>query len=181
MKTAAIAVIFAMGAQSASAFDVGSAFENAAKPYGIDPLLLYSVALAESAYDGNRNGSIAPWPWTLRTPTTPIYAKSLEEAQRALQRIVDEHGVKTSLDVGMMQINLRWNGYRVNSPTDLLDMGINLETGAEILAEAILSAPGDIELGLGRYHNWEDEARSRSYGSRILTIYGELQSLRGAQ
>ncbi|MEG6623896.1 hypothetical protein V2B08_31720, partial [Pseudomonas aeruginosa] len=39
------------------------------------------------------------------------------------------------------------------------------------------SAPNDLELGVGRYHAWEDEIRARNYGSRVLAIYRNLRDL----
>ena len=80
-------------------------------------------------------------------------------------------------DVGIMQINLHWNGHRVTSYEDLLDQEQNITTGAEVLSEAIESSPGDLELGIGRYHNWDDELRARNYGSRILAIWRNLRDL----
>ncbi|BBV43541.1 hypothetical protein STW0522CIT26_P11740 (plasmid) [Citrobacter portucalensis] len=49
--------------------------------------------------------------------------------------------------------------------------------GAEVLSEAIQSSPNDLELGVGRYHAWEDEIRARNYGSRVLAIYRNLRDL----
>lgn len=163
---------------SASAFDVkGTAFEDAAARYGLDPVLLYSVALAESA-SGRGNNNISPWPWTLRTQNEPFYAMSREQAATRLQQLIDHKGEKASVDIGFMQVNLFWHGHRVQNPIDLLDPIKNLDTGAAILSETINSAPNDLELGIGRYHNWKDESRSRSYGKRVLSIYQQLKNLR---
>jgi len=162
---------------SASAFDVrGTDFEDAAARYGLDPVLLYSVALAESA-SGRGDNNISPWPWTLRTLNEPFYAMSREQAATRLQQLIDHKGKKVSVDIGFMQVNLFWHGHRVQNPIDLLDPITNLNTGAEILSETISSSPDDLELGIGRYHNWKDEARSRSYGKRVLSIYQQLLNL----
>lgn len=42
-----------------------------------------------------------------------------------------------------------------------------------ILAEAIKSSPNDLELGIGRYHSWNEE-RARWYGQRVLSIYRNI-------
>ena len=47
---------------------------------------------------------------------------------------------------------------------------------ADILAEALATAPGDLELGIGRYHS-PTEARARSYGRTVLTIWQGLRRL----
>jgi len=47
-----------------------------------------------------------------------------------------------------------------------------------ILSEALATAPGDLELGIGRYHS-PNEARARDYGRTVLTIWRGLQQLGG--
>jgi hypothetical protein len=163
----------------AAAFSLdGTGFDDAAELYQLDPVLLYSVALAESA-SGRGDGNVAPWPWTLRTLTKPFYGLSKSDAITQLDGIIADRGPNVSVDIGFMQINWFWHGYRVGKASDLLDPKINLETGAQILSETIKSAPGDLELGIGRYHQWKDEEVSRAYGARVLSIYGQLKSLQG--
>lgn len=178
MKKLAVAALISAStlvAASANAFSLaGTQFQYVGESKGIDPILIYSVALAESAY-GKGRGSIAPWPWTLRTATTPYYEASQQEAATVLNKIIQQRGNKTSVDIGPMQVNLRWNGHRVNNPTELLNFKTNIEVGTDILLEAIASAPGDLELGLGHYHHWESDVVARSYGRKILTIYEQLQ------
>lgn len=158
----------------ASNFDVrGTIFERAATRHGVDPVLLYSVALAESAYRRGSN-SISPWLWTLRSSEGARYLDSQELAEQELSDLINRRGKKVSVDIGPMQVNLYWQGHRVEDPIQLLDVETNLLTGAEILAEALSSAPGDPELGVGRYHHWEEEARARTYGRRVLSIYRQL-------
>lgn len=158
----------------ASDFSVrGTIFERAADHHGVDPVLLYSVALAESAYRRG-TGSISPWLWTLRSSEGARYLESQELAQQELSDLISRRGEKVSVDIGPMQVNLYWQGHRVEDPLQLLDVETNFFTGAEILAEAISSAPGDLELGVGRYHHWEEEPRTRTYGRRVLSIYRQL-------
>lgn len=151
----------------------GTVFERAAQAHQIDPVLLYSVGLAESSY-ARGNGNISPWPWTIRTPDGPIYKESRAEIEQTLQEQLAIYGEKSSIDVGMLQVNLRWNGDRVESPAVLLDPEQAAFTGAQLLKEALDSAPGDMELAVGRYHHWKHERISRDYGRRVLAIYNSL-------
>jgi soluble lytic murein transglycosylase-like protein len=144
----------------------GTDFQTVADEFSLDPLLLYSVALAESARS-NGSGQIGPWPWTLRVPAKGYYLESEQEAEALLAKLLESHG---SVDIGMMQVSVRWNGHRVESPAELLDPAIALRTGAEILREALDSAPGDLQLGIGRYHTWKNEAAARNYGDRVLAF-----------
>ena len=73
-----------------------------------------------------------------------------------------------------MQINLRWNSYRVPSVMDLLIPEKNIMIGTQILSESIKSAPNDLVLGIGRYHNWSNEKIARQYGKKILIIRNNL-------
>ena len=52
----------------------------------------------------------------------------------------------------------------------------NIEIAAAILAEALAATPGDLELGIGRYHN-PGEQRARAYGRTVLTIEKRLRQL----
>lgn len=154
---------------------VGTMYEAPALEYDLDPVLLYSVALAESARGADRQ--LQPWPYTLRVLTEAgFYGQSREEAAQQLHRYLQQHG---SVDIGIMQVNTRWHGHRVDDVTQLLDPSVGLRIGAEILREAIDSAPGDLVLGVGRYHNWADEERARNYGRRILAIYNNIRRVLG--
>lgn len=176
LPTLALLAMVSLGC-NANAFDVtGTDFERAATKHGLDPILLYSVALAESA-SGRGENNISPWPWTLRTLNEPFYALTREQASTRLSQLINHQGEKVSVDIGFMQVNLYWHGHRVSNPLELLDPITNLDTGAEILSETINSAPNDLELGIGRYHHWKDENRSRTYGKRVLSIYQQLQKL----
>ncbi|MBO0165680.1 transglycosylase SLT domain-containing protein, partial [Vibrio alginolyticus] len=75
----------------------------------------------------------------------PHYETSLESAKLKLDALLAQHG--RNVDVGMMQINLRWHGDKVSSPDELLDPAKNVDVGAGYLAQCISSAPGDLELG----------------------------------
>lgn len=148
----------------------GTMYEAPALEHNLDPVLLYSVALAESARGAN--SQLQPWPYTLRVLSeSGYYGQTQEEAAQQLRRYLSQHG---SVDIGIMQVNTRWHGHRVDDVTHLLDPNVGLRVGAEILREAIDSAPGDLILGLGRYHNWADEERARNYGQRILAIYRNI-------
>lgn len=168
-KAVALIIVFFIST-SASAFP-GYQWEKAAKSVGIDPVLLYSVALAESATHRGLNMT-SPWPFAVRNGEHSQYAKSKEEAEHILNQALLETK-KHKLDIGLMQINLHWHGHRVNTPAELLDPLINLKVGSEILAEAIKSSPKDLTLGIGRYHSWKDE-RAHWYGQRVLSIYNNI-------
>lgn len=147
----------------------GSVFEIAGNEYNVDPVLLYSVALVESAVDGKK-GFIKPSPWTLRT-SVPYYGKSREETEKELLRLLKK---RRSIDVGMMQINTRWHSHRVNRITDLLDPLTNVRVAAQILSENISRYPKDAALAVGRYHS-ADPIRARRYANYVFRVYTAIK------
>lgn len=144
---------------------------QAADPHGIDPALLYALALAESrrTIDVDRVG---PWPWVIRTPTGSYWFDSRERAERGLRAVIAQWPAK-AVDVGIGQVNLGWHAERFDDPMRLLDAEYNLEIAAAILADAIASTR-DTVLGVGRYHHWASERRARVYGERVWGTYREL-------
>lgn len=154
--------------EDASGLLEGTVWDTVARRHGLDPLLLYGVALQETRHRAGRHMS-APWPYTLRGPEGPQFHPSREAAARALRRLRARWRGQ-AIDVGLMQINLHWHGDKVADPVQLLDPRTNLEIAAGILVEAIQSAPGDLELGIGRYHHWKDAAIARAYGRRVLRM-----------
>lgn len=155
-----------------SAFSLkDSVFEKAGMEYNVDPVLLYSIALVESAIDAPEKGFLKPSPWTLRT-NKPYYAKSKQEAEALLDRLIQTN---KSIDVGMMQINLKWHGHRVKSPKELLDPLTNVRTGAQIISEQIKRYPKDAALAVGNYHSSRPD-RARWYSRHVLRVYTNLKS-----
>jgi len=129
--------------------------------------MLYAIALTESGRPAEQ-GQIEPWPWALNIDGDPIFAASREEAARLLAA----HSDKT-VDVGLLQVNTRWHGHRVDRLEALLDPGTNLTVGAAILKEALASTPGDLTAGIGRYHSARPE-RAKSYARTVLALYRHL-------
>lgn len=160
---------------------ISSSWGKVAAEKGLDPFELYAVSLMESSkYNSDR--TITPWPLAINSAGTPIIPKSIDEALNALA-IELKKGVQ-SIDIGLMQVNIKWHVYRVSDIRSLFDPETNLRVGADILAEAIRSEPNDRTLGLGRYHaGYGDEperlARAYAYGKRISLIAKRLRQFFG--
>lgn len=180
LKSTGIAAILSITAPlPALALDIeNSMFGDVAREKGLDPYLLYAVALTESAQGTPaqvREALVSPHPYALRTPARGYYPETRDEAIATLNEILAS-GEKL-VDVGLMQLNLRWNGHRVDAPADLLDPRTSLRAAADVLTDAMASAPNDIVLGIGRYYTWSDDNASRSYAERVLHYYRNLTSL----
>lgn len=169
--TVSLALSFSSPAVAKAIEFTGTPFERAGNQFNIEPALIYAVSLAESAR-GQSGQLVAPHPYTLRVADQPgFYAASLQEAQEKLDDLMRDY---RSIDICLMQVNTRWNGHRVASPHDLLDIDTCILVGTEILREAIDSAPNDLLLGIGRYYNWNDENAARNYGERVMSFYNNI-------
>lgn len=102
---------------------------------GLDPYILYTVALVESAKVSKQIAK--PWPWALNRQGRPFIPSSLAEAKDILGGALAK-GIR-NIDVGLMQVNIRWQGHRVSQPEDLLDPETNLRVGADVLAAILLT------------------------------------------
>lgn len=153
----------------------GSIFDAQAARTGIESLLLYSIALVESGASRGR-GLVAPSPYAIRVNERSLnrayYPSDRAEAQALLAELL-EAGY-TNIDVGLMQINLRWHGHRVKEPANLLDPAENISIGTDILYDAMLSSPSDVLTAVGRYHSWRPEL-GRPYAERVIRIYRSLK------
>jgi soluble lytic murein transglycosylase-like protein len=169
-----LACLVSTAAVSAAPADLdlaGTHWDRVAKRHGLDPKVMYAVALQESRKTRG-SGLASPWPWTIRSPEGGRYFASRAEAATELQRLVATYRL-VSIDVGIMQVNLGWHGNTVADPTMLLDPKLNIEVGAGILREALASAPKDPELAVGHYNAYT-ESTARNYGRQVLRIIAAL-------
>lgn len=154
----------------------GTSWDLAGRKHQVDPLLMYAVALQESRRIAGK-GMIAPHPFAMNSSRSgALFPDSREKAAATLQ---EELKTANNVDVCPMQISLRWNGSLVQRPSDLFDIRTCLDVGARLLSTALRSAPGDLELGIGRYHTWNSgrEADARRYGRDVLQIWINLLSV----
>lgn len=149
----------------------GTVWSDAAGEAGIDPGLLYALALAESRRELGERGH-SPWPWVIRTPTGGYWFDSRAAARRGLEAVLQQWPPKR-VDVGAAQVNLGWHRHRFSDPAKLLDLRYNLLTAARILADAVASTRDPV-LGIGRYHHWQDRQRSRDYARRVWAQYRRI-------
>jgi soluble lytic murein transglycosylase-like protein len=155
-----------------------SAWVAAAKKYRVDVLDLYSLALRESSLKRS-DGAVRAWPWTLCTPQTgALYFESYEAALAKLTELIAQ-GTR-NIDIGLMQVNWRWNGHRLPDPKRLLLPAPNIEIAAQILRENLDAFDGDLRLAIARYHNPRSEL-GIPYAASVLTIREYLRNNRNIE
>jgi len=173
-----LSVICSPALGSEKPFDLqGTVWEKEAKQCGVSPYLLYAIALKESK-KLTGSDTAAPSAFALNNPVFKgRIVGSYEEAHKELTRYL---AASRLTDVGIMQVNVRWNGERVENPHQLLDLKTNVRVGASVLCDAIAQHPGDIELAIGSYHtpNPSKHTDARRYGQDVLKIWKRLILLR---
>ncbi len=163
-----------LGAQSPSASPryVPEVYHTVAGETGVPADVLYAVALAES---GKRiaTGSLRPYPWTVVTRGAPARYASKHEAVEAVVALLRE-GV-TNIDVGLMQTNLHWHGYRYASVEAALDPSRNVRTGAQILIGEYESGACERDwwCAVGRYHSYR-KSLGGAYTQRVKQFHDSL-------
>lgn len=145
-----------------------------ARRHQIDPYILYAVALTESRKNDDQNRLI-PSPWAINNAGNAFHPDSYQEAEALLNQLIDQG--KRNIDVGMMQVNLRWHGNRVAKPEQLLIPSTNLEIGASVLSEAIQSVPGNLAHGIGRYYSWKNEPAAIQYGQKVIALADQIRAI----
>lgn len=154
-----------------------TSWEKYANICDIDPLLLYAIALKESSHRIGSGSFVAPYKYALNNPVLgSYYPQNKAEAVRKVNEFVK---VSNLTDIGITQINWKWNGSRYfSTPSELLDLDKNIEVSAKILCAAIALSPNDIAQAIGNYHTPNPAMRhkSKAYGESVLLIWKRLNS-----
>ena len=136
-------------------------FVEVAQDKELHPLILYGIAQQEST----RPGLGKPWPWTANFDGRGEWFESKSEAMIAVDRAL-RSGMR-SIDVGVMQVNLRWHGHRFKTLNEAFDPRRNIEVAAAILSEF----SGDpLVLQIARYHCPAKKCRKRAlrYANKVI-------------
>jgi soluble lytic murein transglycosylase-like protein len=145
-------------------------WNSVGQEYGIDPHLLYSIALIESMSLWS-DGKVRPWRWALNVDGKPYYPKTREEA---LNIILKNISSASNIDVGAMQVSIRYHKDKIQCPLDLLDIENNIRVGAQILRIAMDSTDDPI-IGIGRYHSWSN-SKAKEYGRKVFLLADMLKA-----
>lgn len=133
-----------------------AAAKQAGLEYGVSFDLLQTIAAVESGkWDHLQNRYVA-WPWTVNINGRGHYYSSKEEAVAAIKEAQAKKA--KSIDVGCMQINLRYHGKEFSSLEDMLDPLQNVKYSAKYLRSLYSSNGRDWKKAAKRYHSGSPEA-----------------------
>ncbi|MDX2144081.1 MAG: transglycosylase SLT domain-containing protein [Rhodospirillaceae bacterium] len=128
--------------------------------------LLMAIAYTESGRDLG-NGERAPWPWTINVGGDGRYFDTKEQAVATVRRLLDEG--QRSIDVGCMQINLRYHPNAFRDIETAFDPGANVAYGAQYL-RSLYRLQGSWPKAVERYHS-SDDGRREEYRERVVSFW----------
>lgn len=131
------------------------AADKAGAEFGVGYDLLQTIAVVESGRFDKLHNQFVSWPWTVNANGKGYYYTSKEEAVAAVKNF-QRQGI-TSIDVGCMQINLKYHGEAFDSVEDALNPETNVRYSAKFLRNLYNRNGYDWKKAAKRYHsgNWE--------------------------
>jgi len=150
---------------------IPSAYRRVADAHGIPAELFYAVALTESGKRIDAIDSVRPWPWTLNVHGDGRFYPSRAIAASAFRRALAAG--RTSVDVGLMQVNWRYHRAALGHVDRALDPYANLNVAAAILT-VCYHRRGDWWAAIGCYHAPNAPGRAEHYSRRVRTIWRGL-------
>ncbi|PCJ68400.1 MAG: lytic transglycosylase [Rhodobiaceae bacterium] len=140
------------------------------KQHGLPEGMVTSIALVES---GRRSpdGTHQAWPWTINAEGRAYYFATRQEAVDAVRRLLAQG--KRTIDVGCMQINLRFHPRAFTSVEEAFDPMSNVAYAAYFLRD--LESRSDSWMqAIGRYHSFSPSLNAR-YTARVQAVWKREQ------
>ncbi len=129
--------------------------------------LLVSVAMAESGRYDASSDETHPWPWTINAEGQSHYFASKREAVAATRRLL-KAGMR-SIDVGCMQVNLRYHPEAFADLNDAFDPITNAAYAADFL-KRLHRQTASWPKAIAKYHS-ESPLRNKPYFARVIRIW----------
>lgn len=143
--------------------DCERAIRGAEKRYNLPPYLLAAIALTESGKDGK------PSPVAMNIAGRSYFASDTDEMQQVVAR---NGGEGASIDVGCVQVNLRWHASRFKDWRSLLVPSYNAEYAALYLTE-LYKKYGSWNSAVGAYHS-RTPWRSANYACLVSRRWSQI-------
>lgn len=144
--------------------------------YGIPNNILLAIGLQEAGT--RRDGILTVWPWAANAEGTGRLLDSRSQAMSWVRAQMG-NGVR-SIDVGCMQINLRWHPDAFASLEDGFDPDRNADYAARFLKD-LYHQTGSWTLAAGSYHSFTPAKRDRyltSLRGKVHLANQEIAALR---
>jgi tetratricopeptide (TPR) repeat protein len=141
--------------------------QNLERTLRIPAGLLSAISLAETGRPNAETGANAPWPWTINVNGQGRYFDSKEEAVAETRKLIDAG--QRSIDIGCMQVNLRYHPTAFPSIDDAFDPMNNVSYAAKFLL-SLHDLQGSWSQAVERYHS-ADDGRREQYRDRVMGLW----------
>lgn len=146
------------------------AVNKAEKNFGVKAGLLHTIASVESGRWNAARGERMAWPWTVHANGKGYYYKTKNEAVAAVKAMQNQ-GVR-NIDVGCMQINLRYHGEAFSSVEEAFDPEKNAAYSAQFLKKLYRRNKQDWKKTAMQYHS-KDLQKGINYKNRLEKHYAQ--------
>lgn len=128
----------------------------AERRYGIPDGLLLGIGLQEAGIE--RGGALSVWPWSVNVEGE---GRFLRDAAEAMSWVRERQAEGAELiDVGCMQVNLRWHPDAFATLEEAFDPARNVDYAARYLA-GLAAQEGGWRAAVGRYHSADPDRAAR--------------------
>ncbi len=138
--------------------------------YGIPGNLLLAIGIQEA---GRRKEHLTVWPWAVNAGGKGVFLRTRTEAVERVRMLLARGTL--SIDVGCMQVNLKWHGQGFDSVEQAFDPAANVDYAARFLL-SLYRREGDWWKAAGSYHSSTPE-RQKIY----LTSLARNQQVANAE
>ena len=150
-----------------------SAIGNVERSSGIPDRLLAAIGHVESGRRDPQTGAWQPWPWTINADGQGYFYETKAQAIAAV-RTLQARGVQ-SIDVGCMQINLRYHPNAFATLEQAFEPQVNVSYAARFLTQ-LFGQSGSWAKAAALYHSATPE-RGSDYQRRVMAVWpGEKQA-----
>ena len=146
------------------------AADKAEADYQIKPNLLQTIASVESGRWNAEAGKRVAWPWTVHAKGKGLYYKTKAEAIAAVQDL-QRRGI-INIDVGCMQINLKYHGTAFKNLDEAFDPQKNANYSAQFLRSLYKRNKQNWTKTAMHYHS-RNLRRGTNYKNRLEKHYAE--------
>lgn len=139
--------------------------------YNIKDNLLQTISSVETGNWSYEEGRFVSWPWTINVNGKGYRFKTKDEAIAKVKQLQAE-GIE-SIDVGCMQVNLKYHKKAFADLDDAFNPDTNMEYGAKFL-NRLYKKQGSWQKAAMAYHS-KVPARGLSYKNRLISRFEQIK------
>lgn len=139
--------------------------------YGIKEHLLETIASVETGVWNYEKSTFVSWPWSINVQGKGYRFDTKEEAMAEVKRL-QQAGVE-SIDVGCMQISLKFHGNSFENLDDAFDPDKNVEYSAKFLKK-LYDKKGTWQKAAMAYHS-KKPSKGQVYKARLLKRFEKIK------